>query len=70
MTDYDDMTPPKVVSIATTAEILDVSTRTVHRALAAGILERVRLRPSLVRVSMASIEAWIEESVESPAAAS
>ncbi len=70
MTDYDDVTLPKVVSIATTAEILDVSTRTVHRALSAGILERVRLRPSLVRVSMASIEAWIEESVESPPATS
>ena len=70
MTDYDDVTLPKVVSIATTAEILDVSTRTVHRALAGGVLERVRLRPGLVRVSMASIEAWIEESVESPPAAS
>ena len=62
MTDYDDVTLPKVVSIATTAEILDVSTRTVHRALAAGILERVRLSPSLVRVSMASIDDWIERS--------
>ncbi len=64
MTDYDDVTLPKVVSIATTAEILDVSTRTVHRALAAGILERVRLRPGLVRVSMASIDDWIERSTE------
>ncbi len=70
MTDYDEMTPPKVVSVATTAEILDVSTRTVHRALSAGILKRVRLSPSLIRVSMASIEAWIEESTESPPAAS
>ena len=62
MTDYDDVTLPKVVSIATTAEILDVSTRTVHRALSAGILERVRLTPCLVRVSMASIDDWIERS--------
>ncbi len=49
---------------------LGVSKSTVRRALARGDLERVRLTPDLVRVSMASIEAWIEESVESPAAAS
>ncbi len=67
MDDYSNVT---LVTIADAAEILCVSTRTVHRALAAGDLERVRLRPYLVRVSLTSIEAWIEASVESPAAAS
>ncbi len=62
MTDYDDVTLPKVVSVATTAEILDVSTRTVYRALDAGVLERVRLRPNLMRVTRASIDDWIARS--------
>ena len=68
MDECPDMT--LVVTVADAAEILSVSTRTVHRALAKGALERVHLRPGGLRVSMASVFAWIEECTESPATAS
>ncbi len=67
MDDYPGVT---LVTVADAAEMLSVSTRTVHRALADGVLERVYLRPGGLRVSMASIEVMIEEGTESPPAAS
>ena len=66
----DDYIDQALVTINDAATILGVSRSSVFRALARGDLERVRLTPDLVRVSMVSIEGWIEESTESPAAAS
>ena len=66
----DDYIDQALVTIDDAATILGVPRSSVFRALARGDLERVRLTPDLVRASMVSIEGWIEESVESPAAAS
>lgn len=51
--------PGRWLSVATVAERLDMSTKTVRRLIAAGKIDTVRLTPRSIRISEASLAAYI-----------
>lgn len=50
----------RLVSIAATAEILGVSTKTVRRRIASGDLAAVRLGRRIIRIKTESLEHFID----------
>ena len=55
-------TTTRLATAAGVADFLAVSTRTVARMVAAGVITPIRIRPSVVRYDLAQVERAVMES--------